>query len=400
MVEARAWYDQWCSASLLERASIRGEPSEQLQGESYVRLEARALAMLCKAVPSQIYDLALSARNTTTVGIIFLILKTYQPGGLMERSELLKGLTHLQTADSATTGVSVIQRWFRHLERARTMSVSVPDCSLLIDALDRMSGSLLEKHPTMLFRVHAIRMQLQLDTVPSMTTTEQFARSLLAEFEGLAVSGADAPPKRPKVAALTDKGGDKGKKGDSKVGGGKSERQQKEACRNWASEGGCKRGKLCLFSHSLEKPGCCWTCGGNHQKQDCTAPGGGKGPAVDAKARTASSVGSAKEGGKAGDGKKGGGKTVNPKNPPTSTEQSAALKEAAQLLQSLRLSKVCGPVGSLKQLQRLSDPHSRRGLIDGGATACLRTACESELNLPVIPVQLATGEGVGPSSRS
>ena len=162
--EARSWYDKWCGAGLLERAGIKGEPSEHLLSETYVRLEARILAMLCKAVPNNIYELALSARNTTCVGLIFLILKTYQPGGLLERSELLKGLTNLQVADSATTGVSVIQRWFRHLERARNMSVSVPDCSLLIDALDEMSGPVLEKHPTMLFRVHAIRMQLQLDT--------------------------------------------------------------------------------------------------------------------------------------------------------------------------------------------------------------------------------------------
>ena len=223
MAETRAWYDKWCSASLLERAGLKGEPSEQLLGETFVRLQARTLAMLCKAVPNNIYELALSARNTTCVGLIFLIPKTYQPGGLLERSELLKGLTNLQVADCAATGVSVLQRWFRHLERARHMSVSVPDCSLLIDALDRMSGQVLEKHPTMLFRLHAIRMQLQLDTVPSMTTTEQFARSLLAEFEGLSVSGADVRVKKQRVAALVDKGGDKGKKGDSKNDPAKSD---------------------------------------------------------------------------------------------------------------------------------------------------------------------------------
>ena len=33
----------------------------------------------------------------------------------------------------------------------------------------------------------------------------------------------------------------------------------------------------------------------------------------------------------------------------------------------------------------------RRGLIDGGATACLRTAEDSERNLPRIPVKLACG---------
>ena len=35
------------------------------------------------------------------------------------------------------------------------MSIAVPDCSLSIDGLDRMSGSLLERHPNLLFRMHA-----------------------------------------------------------------------------------------------------------------------------------------------------------------------------------------------------------------------------------------------------
>ena len=55
---------------------------------------------------------------------------------------------------------------------------------------------LLEKHPNLLFRMHSIRMQLQLDTIPNMPAVEQWARSLLAEMEILADSGSEgsAPP--------------------------------------------------------------------------------------------------------------------------------------------------------------------------------------------------------------
>ena len=65
------------------------------------------------------------------------------------------------------------------------MSIAVPDCSLLIDGLDRMSGSLLERHRT--------------------ATVEQWARSLQAELEILAVSGAEQGPKKPRVAAIQAK---------------------------------------------------------------------------------------------------------------------------------------------------------------------------------------------------
>ena len=61
--------------------------------------------------------------------------------------------------------------------------------------------------------------------------------------------------------------------------------------------------------------------------------------------------------------KKGGGKAAprrlqQQKTASSTPEQPAALKEAAQLWQSLRLSKV-----NLEQLQRLSDPAGKRGLM-------------------------------------
>ena len=86
--------------------------------------------MLSKALPSGIYELALSSRNTSCVGLIFTTLKIYQPGGLMERSELLRGLTILAVAQNASSGVAIVRDWLRHLDRARNMGVAIPDCSL------------------------------------------------------------------------------------------------------------------------------------------------------------------------------------------------------------------------------------------------------------------------------
>ena len=106
--EAKQAYDQWCSSSPLDRSAIKGEPSAYLRDGGSVRLESRTLAMLSKAVPSSVYDLAHCARNTTwdsCVGIIHVTLKTFQPGGLRECSELLKwayesGISHQNVAGS------------------------------------------------------------------------------------------------------------------------------------------------------------------------------------------------------------------------------------------------------------------------------------------------------------
>ena len=279
MKEAREAYDSWCSAGPLERATVKGLPSDYLRSDGFVRLESGALAMLTKSLPHTIYELAWSGRNTTCTGLIFLTLRTFQPGGLHERSELLRGLTTLQVANSASSAVSSLQAWFRHLKRARAMNVAVPDSSLLIDGLDKMINPLLEKHPNLLFRTHSIRMQLQLDTIPNMGSVEQWARSLLAEMETLSVSGDQGSSKRNRVAAVSGKGkeGVPTPKAEAKRLEGST---SKEACKHWAMEAGCPRGRNCGFSHALEKPGKCWVCGGGHQKVECQAPGrvGGRVP--------------------------------------------------------------------------------------------------------------------------
>ena len=54
-----------------------------MPGVDLARLESRALSMLSKAVPASVYELALSSRNTTTVGIIYVTLKTEDRGAYM-----------------------------------------------------------------------------------------------------------------------------------------------------------------------------------------------------------------------------------------------------------------------------------------------------------------------------
>ena len=127
------------------------------------------------------------------------------------------------------------------------MNASVPDCSLLIDGLDRMVNPLLDKHANLQFRMHSIRMQLQLNIIPNMATVEQWARSLLAELEILAVSGSESSgSKRNRVAALTRKG-DKGSpapKAEAKRG----EAATRDPCKHWIT---VEKGKIVV---SLTQP--------------------------------------------------------------------------------------------------------------------------------------------------
>ena len=280
------------------------------------------------------------------------------------------------------------------------MDVAIPDCTLLLDALDTMTRPLLDKCPALLFRINSIRMTLQLDTVPSLTAVEQYAKSLTAELEVIAVSREEgSTTKKAKVAAIATSPGAPPKgpgKGGAPPGPGdggskKGVSRSKVPCNGWITDSGCRFGKNCQFSHEAERPQKCWVCGGAHQKAECSAPGGGKGPAVDSKAKTrAQALSTPKE--------KPKSESKAPQKPPSgkseaakaNADTAAAIKEATQLLQSMRIAKLeCAK--AITQLKDLGEGRRKKGLIDGGATACLRTAKSGERDLPTMKVELACG---------
>ncbi|CAE7254381.1 RE1, partial [Symbiodinium microadriaticum] len=225
----------------------------------------------------------------------------------------------------------------------------------------------------------------------------------------MVVSVPDGGNKRQRVAAVGqdsgDKGNGKGPKG-GKTGeaggqqgagtgrGGKGD--PVKLCSAWSTDAGCPNGKQCSLKHAPERPGGCWVCGGMHQKAECKAPGGGK----------ASKDGDTGEDGgtKGKKGKPKGGEAKppktnvgqNPKGQPkgqasTTNVSEAAIREAAQILQSLRLASVKSDLQSATKILSKVGENGNRGLIDGGATSCMRTALPDEYNLPKIPVKLACG---------
>ena len=144
------WYDRVYEASLdyyrtyqeadpLKRGQIRPDLPADLQNPAFARLEARAVSMLLNSVPESVSSQALATRSLSSVGIIYQVLKQFQPGGLMERQELLKSLTELPVAGSGREAVLSLQAWFRHVAKARTMQVQLPDGSILLAALDNLS---------------------------------------------------------------------------------------------------------------------------------------------------------------------------------------------------------------------------------------------------------------------
>ena len=74
LLEAKTEYDKWCKAKPLERSRLVGRPSSVLQSERFVRIEARGVAMLTKALPAALYEQALSVRCVSCTCMLFLTM--------------------------------------------------------------------------------------------------------------------------------------------------------------------------------------------------------------------------------------------------------------------------------------------------------------------------------------
>ena len=394
--QANYYYQQYVQADVLRKSQVFPQLGEELSHYRYVRLESRALSMLQRSIPESCYNAALAGRCLSTVGLLFQVYKSFQPGGLNERQSMLKGLTDLGVADTPRVAVDQLQVWQRWLTKARnTPTIQIPDSSLLLQAIDNLVKNLLTQHYQMAFRCSVQRNELRLDYLPTLDTVETFGQHVLAECENLCLTLGEnqGSGKRPRVARLDSEGqekgkGKEGKKGKEKGPGGKdkdpkeSESKGQErwggdesgaskgACKGWGRSDGCRFGNKCQFSHSEEKaPGSCYNCGSDaHLKRDCPRPGGGRAgsegygnpsPSGSGRGGKKGDKGKDKKGGKGG-GNEGKGEenrhlnktTVeedSPKEPlssaPTSTSgrpsaggSEELMTEAVQLLKSLRLS--------------------------------------------------------------
>ena len=185
---ALGYYAVYQQSDPLQRGLLRPYLPQDLQDPTFARLESRAVQMFLQALPESVVNQATATRTLSTVGLLYQVLKQYQPGGLHERAELLKALTDLSTAQSPGDAVLSLQQWFRHISRARGMNIQLPDGSLLLAGFDNSAKHLLSQHAQVAFRLSLTRHSLRLDYQASIETVEEYAKVMLAEFEVLALS--------------------------------------------------------------------------------------------------------------------------------------------------------------------------------------------------------------------
>lgn len=273
-----AKYEQWLVAGPLQKLKIE-PPNAEKMPQGYDRLERRLTNMLMLAIPESLQADLVASRELRPQAILFKVLKTFQPGGLNERSETLAALTASKEASTAVEAVQRLRLWKRQWTRSRELGASAPDPVLLVGALDTIMKGLLAKDSQATFRVSTYRMANEVDIRPTPTTVMQYHELLQSEAD-LMVAGT-----------VTSGGISKGAPGDSNPGikamtgispppimPGKAEGAQGTGvCKWWGTEEGCRKGKLCRFQHGplADQGARCWICSSkNHRKSECPHKGG------------------------------------------------------------------------------------------------------------------------------
>ena len=167
----------------LERLSHEVKASSALSLPKWTRLERRAAGMLMAAIPQGVREEVVSTRQVTVLGIIAKLLVMYQPGGLAEKSLILTSLEAPREETSIQSAVQSLRRWIRWRRRAADVQVSMPDPTVLMKGLSKMTKRVMSQHPELAFRVSLARSTLQVDSIPTHQTVAKIADHILAEME-------------------------------------------------------------------------------------------------------------------------------------------------------------------------------------------------------------------------
>ena len=409
--ESYRYYNEWRRATPMERLRISPESVVVRMDPTLHRTEQRGISLLLKAIPLSVKETVIAERLLSTTGILFTLLKNFQPGGSSERTLLLKELSEIKVGKSPNEACAAVRSWRRFYTRTKEIEATVPDPIILLRALEPAVQLISQLDAQATFRLAQSRAQLQVDARPEESSVWSYSECLLAELESLRLlQGSTATSNSGSTATTTPA---------VKMLGTKS--STTSACKFWGSDTGCRQGKRCSYLHdwaSLEdRNNRCFLCSSTaHRKADCptravgestnpTGGSGGGGPKGKGNGKNKSKTKPGGEESAASTKGKGNGNGAGSSTPQSSSGlQEASLKamqgtgapSSAESVAGPTTSKpeslatekeLMGEVASLLKTLRVGDGNSnpqlsavrlarilnqdKAVLIDGGATHCL-----------------------------
>ena len=389
---ARKWYQRHQSLKPIEKLQHKVTLPLELQKATWKRLERRASNLLLRALPESQREDIIAGKDLSVLAILTKLMVNYQPGGGQEKAAVLSALELPAEAGAIGDAIAGLRRWTRWKKRAVDMGLVLPDPSVLLRGLDRLVGKVVSSNPTLQFRINLTRTTLMIDAVPTMQGIEQLAECIMAELDQVSYAKKKAavmvPPKMKKLEEPGRNGG----------GGRRSEEERKEVPKRkfFLSEDGCRRGKGCRFSHDQkDELKRCWACGSTkHFSNKCPVKEGGSPspPKVSKAERTKEDAKNGRndeEETQSNRAALGQGEDMKLlleeasrmlKSMPGSTESSGPSEDGEAKIRNLQrqLDELKGGSMKVLRLARVQPCDEEMGLLDSGATHCLRPPLRRE----------------------
>ena len=416
-------YEEWLTADPLQR--LRLGPVCLEEANKWPRTERKMLSLL---LPENVKNEVVTTRKMTVAQVLFILYVKCQPGGQSERMNLIRNLTELKLTNNMLEVAQGIRTWMRWWSRSEELGVTLPDPVVLAGVLVKASDHLAKSGAQVAYRLATSRQQLLVDTRPTLENVKIFAEHLQAEAEEMSMGVGTGGGKglSLKAVAVQPTSGTSTMTSTGTAGGELREggAGDKDACRFWMTEKGCRRGDRCKFKHCRLSPkeNRCFNCSGlNHSKTSCPflkKEGKGEETVKVAKVKGGSWSGSPEKpesGGAGGEeanvstssgtrtlvedvptGGKGKPSGGAPQNEETVTSVGGLVEEASALLKPLQRARLMAvQCKSLEPLTLSMDDEGmmgKVGLLDGGATHPLRKGSRQEIEeAEEAPVDLAHG---------
>ena len=196
----------------------------------------------------------------------------------------MKSLEDPAEVSNVSEAPGAIRRWLRWLQRTKEIGATSPDPTILVKGLSKIARKVLEAHKDLQFRVSLARNALGIDVAPTEQSVSQYAAHLLAEIEQVALTDkrtakgdAAARQKDPPWAKEKAKASKlKKAEAEGEREGQETGSEEKGKCKFYLSDGGCRRGKTCSWSHDQkDEKRRCFNCGSpEHLSPACQRPKG------------------------------------------------------------------------------------------------------------------------------
>ena len=117
--------------------------ANELVKKKWVRVERRAVSMMLTAIPTGVREELVATKSLTPLKVLAKLMSIYQPGGLQEKTVILRQLEDPGEQQTVLGATMSLRTWIRWLRRAEDVNLSLPDPSILVRGLHRLSKKVL-----------------------------------------------------------------------------------------------------------------------------------------------------------------------------------------------------------------------------------------------------------------